>query len=142
MYDHDSATGLISNRRENFNNFTRRPASLTDPLSTVLGPGNPDGMTQDTACNLYQAVFSRSCIERFTPQGVHDLTIHLGARCPTKPIFAGKDRKQLFVTTASEALQPGEAELIGDQGGHLLCIDLSEVLEGSTRGIVVDDVDA
>lgn len=105
----------------------------------MLGPGHPDGCTLDSRGNLYQAVFARSCIERFTPSGEHDLTINLPARCPTCPVFGGKNLDKLFVITASEALQPGEAELLGDQGGNVLCISLKEHLPSGAKGIVKHD---
>lgn len=83
----------------------------------------------DSAGNIYQAVFGRGLIERFTPEGVNDLTIKLGARCPTCPVFAGKDLKQLYITTASKPLYPGEKELIGDLGGCILKVDLSDHMQ-------------
>lgn len=126
VYDYDSETSLISNRREFFNNNKRRPSSLFDPLSTVVGPGFPDGHALDSAGNIYQAVFGRGLIERFTPEGVNDLSINLGARFPTCPAFGCKNMKQLYITTASEPLQPGEKELGGDLGGCILKVDLSE----------------
>lgn len=128
VYDWDPETGLIRDKREFFNNNKRRPSSLFDPLTTAVGPGFPDGHTLDSAGNVYQAVFARGLIERFTPEGINDLTIKLPARFPTCPIFGGKDLKQLYITTASEALQPGEKELAGDLGGCILKVDLSEFM--------------
>jgi L-arabinonolactonase len=135
VYDWDAETGLISNRQPFFDNNARRPAALTDPVSAALGPGNPDGHTLDTAGRVYQAVFARACIERFAPDGTHDLTIELPARCPTCPMFGGDALTSLYVTTASEALLPGEAAA-GDLGGSVLRIDLAEVLGEGVKGTV------
>jgi sugar lactone lactonase YvrE len=132
VYDYDASTGLISDRQVFFDNHERRPASLTDPVSAALGPGMPDGHTLDTAGRVYQAVFSRSCIERFTPDGTHDLTIEVPARAPTCPVFGGQELTTLYVTTASEPLLPGETAA-GDLGGNILKIDLAEVL-GDAKG--------
>lgn len=82
--------------------------------------------------NVYQAQFGASTVERFTPEGVNDLTIQLPARCPTCPVFGGPDLTSLYVTTASEALLPGEMAA-GDLGGMVFRIDLSE--EG-VKGVV------
>lgn len=104
---------------------------MFDPLTTAVGPGFPDGHALDSAGNVYQAVFGRGLIERFTPEGVNDLTIKLPARFPTCPAFGGKDMKQLYITTASEPLLPGEKELAGDQGGCVLKVDLSSYMQSS-----------
>ena len=138
VYDYDPSTGAISNRSEFFDNFKRRPSSLFDPLTSMLGPGLPDGHTLDTAGNVYQCVFSRGSIERFTPDGIHDLTINLPARCPTCPVFGGQDLTTLYVTSASQALMPGEQQLLGDEGGCVLSIDLSQLMAGA-KGIVKPD---
>lgn len=94
----------------------------------MLGPGGPDGHTLDSAGNVYQTVFGRGCIERFTPEGIHDLTIKLPARCPTCPTFGGPDMKTLYITTASAPLLPGEVALANDQGGNILQADLSDFM--------------
>lgn len=135
VYDFDPTTATLSNKRVSFDNNTRRPKSLTDPVTTLVGPGFPDGMTMDTRGRLYVATFARSCIERFLPDGTPDLVINLPARCPTCPVWGGKDLTQLYVTTASKALNPGEKELLGDQGGDILRIDMTELLDGA-RGIL------
>jgi hypothetical protein len=75
VYDWDAETGLISNRQPFFDNNARGPAALADPVSTALGLGNPDRHTLDIVGRVYQAVFARACIERFAPDGTHDLTI-------------------------------------------------------------------
>ena len=106
----------------------------------MIGPGNPDGHTLDTAGNLYQCVFSRGCIERFTPEGIHNLTIDLPARCPTCPVFGGSNLKVLYLTSASETLLPGERQILGDQGGHVLKIDLSKILNDAS-GIIKPEFD-
>lgn len=135
MYDWDPETGDITNRQPFFDNHKRRPASLQDPLSAMLGPGFPDGHILDTHGNVWQAVYGRSLVERFTPagegQGKNDLQIQVPARCPTCPVFGGQNLDQLYVTTASQELKPGEAELLKDQGGSILRIDLSKVLNGA-----------
>lgn len=141
VYDYDPETGLISNRRDFFNNHKRRPASLTDPLSAMVGPGFPDGHTLDSRGRVYQAVFARGLIERFTPDGECDLQIETGARCPTSCVFGGDSLRTLLVTTASEALQPGEIQVGGDRGGNILRIDLDDVLEEGVKGVVKPSFD-
>jgi sugar lactone lactonase YvrE len=56
-------------------------------------------------------------------------------------VFGGENLDQLYVTTASEALMTGEQALLGDQGGSVFRIDLSEVLGGSSKGIVKPEFD-
>lgn len=83
--------------------------------------------------NVYQAQFGSALLERFTPEGVSDLTIQLPARCVTCPVFGGPALDQLYVTTASEALLPGEM-LAGDLGGQVFRVDLSaERVKGSVK---------
>lgn len=139
VYEYDPATGLISNKRLNFDNHTRRPKALTDPASTLLGPGYPDGMMLDTKGRVYVATFFRACIERFLPDGTPDLVISLPARCPTCPVWGGKNLTQLYITTASKALTLAERTALNDQGGDILRVDMTEHLDGA-KGVLKHEV--
>lgn len=141
VFDWDSETGHLSNKQTFFDNSKRRPMALSDPLTMMLGSGGPDGLTLDSRGRLYQAVFGRGLIERFTSDGQCDLQIELGARCPTSVVFGGDSLRTLYVTTASMELLPGEITVRGDLGGNILKVDLDDILEKGVKGLVKPEFD-
>ncbi|KAK5073454.1 rRNA-processing protein cgr1 [Lithohypha guttulata] len=62
-------------------------------------PGNPDGHTQDSEGNLWQALYGGSRVIRVTPEGKVTGEVLLPTRNITCCVFAGTD---LFVTSAVE----------------------------------------
>ena len=102
-YSFDLDTGQLSNK-EKFVSFER---------------GFPDGSTIDTDGCLWNCRWGGSCIVRFTPDGKVDQVIEMPVENITNCIFGGKDRKTLFVTTASNN---GENQNALD--GNLFAINL------------------
>tara|TARA_B100000073_G_scaffold327168_1_gene312569 strand:+ start:1629 stop:2522 length:894 start_codon:yes stop_codon:yes gene_type:complete len=102
-YSFDLDTGQLSNK-EKFASF---------------GRGFPDGSTIDTDGCLWNCRWGGSCIVRFTPDGKVDQVIEMPVENITNCIFGGKDRKTLFVTTASNN---GENQNALD--GNLFAINL------------------
>ena len=107
----------------------------------MLGPGGPDGHTIDSRGRIYQAVFGRGLVERFTPDGKCDLQVEINARCPTSVVFGGDSLRTLYVTTASIELLSGEITVKGDLGGQILKIDLDDILEEGVKGLVKPEFD-
>jgi sugar lactone lactonase YvrE len=62
--------------------------------------GNPDGMTIDSAGNLWVAFWEGSCMRRINPNFEVDYEIQLPARLVTSATFAGSDLKTLIITTS------------------------------------------
>ncbi|WP_068249622.1 SMP-30/gluconolactonase/LRE family protein [Janibacter corallicola] len=85
-----------------------------DPESGLTGrrvharvEGNPDGLTVDAEGGVWTAVFGGSRVERWSPEGVRDAVIEVGAAQVTSCAFGGPDLEQLFVTTSRENLAEG-----------------------------------
>jgi len=133
VYDFDVENGKVSNRKTFFDNNLRSAKGI---LGSVLGEGTPDGMTADSAGNIYVADFGRACVQGFSPDGQQFLQINLPARCPTCPVFGGDNLRTLYVTTATEALLPGEQAILGDLGGNIFKVDLDAVLQAGVKGVV------
>lgn len=91
-YDFDAETGAISNRRL----FAQVPENA----------GYPDGLCVDQAGYVWSAHFMGARVTRYAPDGTIDRVIQVPALCPTSCCIGGKDRSQLFVTTATRDLSP------------------------------------
>lgn len=91
-FDHDSATGKLSNRRTILKNF----------------PGHPDGLCADDADTLWVGQWGGSCVDHCDPHtGQHLGRIELPVPNVTSCCFGGKDLRQLFITTARTENIPG-----------------------------------
>ena len=85
-FDYDAATGDLSNR-EVF-------------LDLSAEQGVPDGMTIDTAGNLWSARWDGHGIFRYTPAGEFIEKIEFPVAKVSSAIFGGKGLDELYVTTA------------------------------------------
>ena len=84
-YDYDLATGAIADRRA----FAKVP----------LEDGVPDGLTVDSAGNVYVAIWRGSRLDVFAPDGTRVAQIPVPVRNPTSCGFGGADLRTLFITT-------------------------------------------
>jgi sugar lactone lactonase YvrE len=85
-YDYHPGTGAIANERPFFEGFRR---------------GLPDGSSVDSQGYLWNCRFSGSCIVRVAPDGQIDRVIEMPVENVTTCTFGGRNRKTLYVTTAS-----------------------------------------
>jgi sugar lactone lactonase YvrE len=72
--------------------------------------GVPDGMTIDSAGNLYVGFFGGSCVMVFDGSGNAVRKIYVGTKNVTSCVFGGDDMKTLYITTAMDK---------NGNGGHL-----------------------
>ena len=91
LYDYDSASGDISNRRD----FVRVTAD-----EVAQGNGRPDGMTVDAEGYVWSARWEGSCVIRHAPDGSEERRITLPANRVTSLIFGGPDYTDIYITTA------------------------------------------
>jgi sugar lactone lactonase YvrE len=84
-YDHDPATGEITNRRE-----VARPSEAQ---------GRPDGAATDVEGCYWSAGISAGVLNRWTPDGRLERQIPLPCVAPTMPCFGGPDMRTIFVTS-------------------------------------------
>lgn len=93
-FDFEPGLGVVSNRRR-----------LLD-LDRELGEG--DGMTVDSAGNLWIACLGGSCVRCFSPDGVLEEVIELPVTLVTSCTFGGTDLGDLYITTSRHRLvRPG-----------------------------------
>lgn len=93
-YDYDIDDGIITNKRV----F----------LSTADMPGRADGATVDQEGNYWFAHIHASKILQYDPQGALLQAIELPVFQPTMCTFGGDDLDILYVTSATQFMQPGE----------------------------------
>lgn len=84
-------------------------------------PGRPDGNTVDADGCIWNTRFGAGCLARFTPQGKLDRLIRLPVSQPTSCSFGGPNLDTLFVTSATQHLQP-EALAAEPLAGALLAL--------------------
>jgi sugar lactone lactonase YvrE/DNA-binding IclR family transcriptional regulator len=102
VYDFDSETGAIENRR----------VFVTVPESE----GKPDGLTIDGDGFVWSAHWDGWCVTRYDPNGHVERVINLPVPRPTSCVFGGADMQTLFVTSARirlSAAQIADAPLSG-----------------------------
>lgn len=88
LFDYDSETGAIANRR---------PFVV---VSNDPDEGAPDGMTMDAEGGVWSARWGGSCLVRYAPDGREVQRIRFPARKVSSAIFGGPDLTDLYVTTA------------------------------------------
>jgi sugar lactone lactonase YvrE len=93
-YDFSVASGAIGNRRV----FTR----------TVESDGYPDGLAVDAEGHVLVAFWGGWKIVRYDPDGRQEREIRFPVANPTACAFGGRDRDELYVTTARLGLQADE----------------------------------
>ena len=96
VYDYDSATGAISNRR---------------PFAQVSEEGVlPDGLTVDSEGFVWSAQWGGGNVTRYDPNGAVDRVIRLPAQQITCPAFGGENLDELYITSAWTGLSQEERE--------------------------------
>ncbi len=106
-FDVDAATGEIGGRR---------------PFVTVPpGSGAPDGLTIDADGGVWLALWGGGALHRYSPTGALETTVRLPVTHPTSCAFGGPDLRDLYVTTASIALDPAARTLQPHAGGLFRC---------------------
>jgi len=76
-------------------------------------PANPDGLRVDSDGMLWVAMFSGSCVVRYSPDGRELSRVALDAQQPTCPGFVGPGLDRMLITSAIEHL-PAEQTLPAD----------------------------
>ncbi len=94
IFDFDSATGAIENRR---------PFVAVDPSD-----GSPDGLTVDAEGAIWVALWGGSALRRYLPDGSLDRIVPLPVTHPTTCAFGGKDLQDLYITSATIRLSEAE----------------------------------
>jgi len=88
-----------------------------EPIVTEF-PANPDGLRVDSEGMLWVAMFSGSCVVRYSPDGRELCRVTVDAQQPTCPGFVGPGLDRLLITSAIEHL-PSEQTLPGDGALYL-----------------------
>lgn len=87
------------------------------------GHGGPDGLTVDAEGGVWSAMFERSAVHRYRPDGKLDHVIQLPVTRPTSCIFGGDNLRTLYITTARYGLD--EAALAREPwAGGVLAVDV------------------
>lgn len=103
-YDYDVKTGEIANRRKAFD----VPKSL----------GWADGMTSDTEGNLWIAMWGGAQVTRWNPNTGQLLEqIPIPALQSSCPVFGGKNRNELYVTSARKGMSESDLNKYPLSGG-------------------------
>jgi len=107
VFDYDDETGAIRDRR----------------AFCEIGSGEtmPDGMTVDADGHLWVAVWGGSCVLRFAPDGTPSGRVALPASQVTSCAFGGADLRDLYITTASRGLTPGQRAREPYAGALFVC---------------------
>lgn len=100
----DTSTGCIESAA--YDTDTGMPGPWSILVGAGAAPGKPDGNTVDAEGCIWSARFGAGCIARFTPQGKLDRLLRLPVSQPTSCSFGGPNLDTLFVTSATQRLQP------------------------------------
>ena len=102
-FDFDLAAGTIANRRV----F----------VDTSSHPGHPDGSAIDADGCLWNAEYGGARVVRYTPQGRIDRVIDFPVTQPTSCCFGGPGLDTLYVTSATQRIEPDKLALQPLAGG-------------------------
>lgn len=103
-----------------------RGSSVSRSVLCVLSAddGVPDGLAVDAAGNVWLALWYGGQVVRVSPRGEVDLRVHLPFAQISSLAFGGRDRCDLYVTTAAEpwhsVFAPSQWSALAPQGGSLL----------------------
>jgi sugar lactone lactonase YvrE len=92
VFDYDRDTGLTGRR----------------PFVRCGEDERPDGLTVDADGGVWVALNGGGVVHRYTPEGVLDGVVEVGARQVTACTFGGPELDQLFITTSRENLAPDD----------------------------------
>jgi sugar lactone lactonase YvrE len=92
VLDYDRDTGLTGRR----------------PFVRLSDDERPDGLTVDAEGGVWVAVNGSGAVHRYSPDGVLDGVVEVGARQVTACAFGGPGLGQLFITTSREDLAPDD----------------------------------
>ncbi len=95
-YNFDGETGKISDRRV----FVQLEDESVEP----------DGLTVDTAGNIWSALWDGWAVVCFNPHGEELLRLKMPVQRPTCPTFGGPQLTDLYITTASVGLSQQEIQ--------------------------------
>jgi sugar lactone lactonase YvrE len=77
----------------------------------------PDGLTVDAEGFLWVAIFGAGVVHRYAPDGTLERIVEVPARLVTSCGFGGPDLDELYITSATHLLKPGEASRQPHAGG-------------------------
>lgn len=77
----------------------------------------PDGLTVDAEGYIWVAIFGAGAVHRYAPDGSLERVIEVPARLVTSCGFGGPDLDELYITSATHLLEPGEASRQPHAGG-------------------------
>jgi sugar lactone lactonase YvrE len=103
LFDFDLATGAIANRR---------PFVLIPP-----GAGLPDGLAVDAEDHVWVTLWGGGAVHRYAPDASLSSVVRVRATHPTSCCFGGGDMADLYITTASIALDQTARERQPHAGG-------------------------
>jgi sugar lactone lactonase YvrE len=75
-------------------------------VDTSSHPGHPDGSALDADGCLWNAEYGGSRVVRYTPKGKIDRTIEFPVTQPTSCCFGGPNLDTLYVTSATQRIEP------------------------------------
>ncbi|WP_433616653.1 SMP-30/gluconolactonase/LRE family protein [Dactylosporangium sp. CA-139114] len=107
LFDFDLDTGALSGRRP----FVELAAD----------EGEPDGLTLDAEGGVWIATFGGGTVRRYRPDGTLDAVLRVPARKVTSLAFGGRDRDELYITTAAIDLDAEERSRYPSAGGVFRC---------------------
>ncbi len=90
VFDYDRDVGLTGRR----------------PFVRLSDDERPDGLTVDAEGGVWVALNGSGVVHRYTPDGVLDGVVEVGAAQVTACTFGGPNLDQLFITTSRENLPP------------------------------------
>lgn len=102
LYHTDTPTRVIRRHAFSPESGEPGPGEIWVDLNTLNVEGNPDGAAVDDEGCYWIAMFGGAAVLKFSPTGELLARYPLPALQPTMPMFAGPDRRTLFVTTARE----------------------------------------
>jgi sugar lactone lactonase YvrE len=109
-FDVDENGDLVADSRRVFVDLRAGSDLGTETLEMRL---NPDGLTVDSAGNVWVACNGSGSVRRFTPDGTQDVVVEVGARQTTACTLAGSDLRTLVITTSRENLAEDEDPTAG-----------------------------
>jgi sugar lactone lactonase YvrE len=121
LYFADTRRGAIE--RADFDPASGEIGPWSTFAPAEVAPGRPDGATVDAEGFLWNARYGGGCLARFAPDGRLDRIVPLPVSQPTSCAFGGPGLATLYVTTATQKLDP-KALQQEPLAGSLLAVDV------------------